>query len=91
MIYINAKELKNLQSPSTSCYKYQGMIVSFLLIRQLSSWIALKYFFFIGTCLFKTYYTRALSYIYQALISHNEVPIEINNLGIFYSLVSLEY
>ena len=43
MICINANKLKNLQSPSTSCYKYQRIIVS------------IKHFFFIGACICKTY------------------------------------
>ena len=37
MIYINTNKLKNLQSPSTSCQKYQGIIVLFLLIYRSSS------------------------------------------------------
>ena len=37
MIYMNTNKLKNLQSPSTSYQKYEGIIVSFLLIHRSSS------------------------------------------------------
>lgn len=55
IICINTNKLKYLLSPSTSCCKYQRIIVSFLLIHRLSSWIPIKHLFSIGACICKTY------------------------------------